>query len=101
MSSALGRPALTMTVPVGRCQPVMGGRRAATAVIDGAKQHEVRFSSGFEGRAFHALTEIGALIEAGRFWLPVDRTYPLAEISEAHCVSEYGQVRGRLVLVIG
>lgn len=71
------------------------------ADIDGAKQHGVRFSNGFQGHAFHALTEIGALIEAGRFWLPVERTYPLEEISEAHRVSEYGHVRGRLVLVIG
>jgi NADPH:quinone reductase-like Zn-dependent oxidoreductase len=42
----------------------------------------------------------GALIEAGRFWLPVERTYPLEAISEAHRVSEHGHVRGRLVLVI-
>jgi NADPH:quinone reductase-like Zn-dependent oxidoreductase len=70
------------------------------ADIDGAKQHGVRFSSGFQGHAFHALAEIGALIEAGRFWLPVARTYPLDKISEAHRVSEYGHVRGRLVLVI-
>jgi NADPH:quinone reductase-like Zn-dependent oxidoreductase len=70
------------------------------ADIDGAKQHKVRFSSGAQGHAFHALTEIGALIEAGRFWLPVERTYPLNEISEAHRISEHGHVRGRLVLVI-
>jgi NADPH:quinone reductase-like Zn-dependent oxidoreductase len=71
------------------------------ADFDGAKQHDVRFSNGYLGHAFHALTEIGALIEAGRFWLPVERTYPLEAISEAHRVSEYGHVRGRLVLVIG
>jgi len=70
------------------------------ADIDGAKQHEVRFSNGFQGHAFHALAEIGALIEAGHFWLPVERTYPLDEISQAHRVSEHGHVRGRLVLVI-
>lgn len=70
------------------------------ADIDGAKEHDVRFSSGFQGHAFHALAEIGALIEAGRFWLPVERTFPLAKISEAHSVSERGRVRGRLVLVI-
>jgi NADPH:quinone reductase-like Zn-dependent oxidoreductase len=78
-----------------------GPRNVVTlADIDGAKQHEVRFSSGFQGHAFHALAEVGALIKAGRFWLPVERTYPLDEISEAHRVSEYGHVRGRLVLVI-
>jgi NADPH:quinone reductase-like Zn-dependent oxidoreductase len=68
------------------------------ADIDGAEQHEVRFSSGYHGHAFHALTEIGTLIEAGRFWLPVERTYPLDQISEAHRASEYGHVRGRLVV---
>lgn len=71
------------------------------ADFDGAKQHEVRFSNGFNGHAFHALAEIGTLIAAGRFWLPVERTYPLAEIAAAHRVSETGHVRGRLVLVIG
>jgi NADPH:quinone reductase-like Zn-dependent oxidoreductase len=71
------------------------------ADFDGAKRHGVRFSSGYEGHAFHALAEVGALIEAGRFWLPVERTYPLDQISEAHRVSEGGHVRGRLVLVIG
>jgi len=70
------------------------------ADIDGARQHQVRFSNGFHGHAFHALHDIGALIEAGRFWLGVDRIYPLQEISEAHRVSEHGHVRGRLVLVI-
>ena len=70
------------------------------ADFDGAKQHEVRFSYGYQGHAFHALGDIGALIESGRFWLPVERTYPLDQIAEAHRVSEYGHVRGRLVLVI-
>ena len=46
------------------------------------------------------LGEVGELIEAGRFWLPVDKTFPLASIAEAHRVSEHGRVRGRLVLVV-
>jgi len=70
------------------------------ADFDGAKQHGVRFSNGYQGHAFHALAEIGALIEAGRFWLPVERTYPLHQISEAHRVLEHAHVRGRVVLVI-
>jgi NADPH:quinone reductase-like Zn-dependent oxidoreductase len=70
------------------------------ADFDGAKQHAVRFSNGFQGHAFHALAEIGALIAAGRFWLPVERTYPLDQISEAHRASERGGVRGRLALVV-
>lgn len=65
----------------------------------GAEQHGVHFSNGFaDGNAFHALATIGELIEAGRFWLPVERTFPLADIAEAHRASETGHVRGRLVL---
>jgi len=61
----------------------------------------VRFSSGDAGRAVHALAEIGELIESERFSLPVAPTFPLAEIAEAHRVSEDGHVRGKLVLVVG
>jgi NADPH:quinone reductase-like Zn-dependent oxidoreductase len=60
----------------------------------------VRFSRGDTGRALHAITEIGPLIESGRFSLPVARTFPLAEIAEAHRVGEAGQGRGKLVLVV-
>jgi NADPH:quinone reductase-like Zn-dependent oxidoreductase len=71
------------------------------ADFDGSKRHDVRFSNGFaDGHAFHALSQIGELIETGRFWLLVDRTFPLAEIAEAHRTIERGHVRGRLVLVI-
>ncbi len=59
------------------------------------------FSRGDAGRAVHALAEIGELIESGRFSLPVAQTFPLAEIAEAHRVSEDGHVRGKLVLLVG
>lgn len=71
------------------------------ADFEGSKEHGVVFSNGFAGHAFHALAEVGELIEAGRFWLPVDRTFPLAKIAEAHRSSEHGHVRGRLVLLVG
>jgi NADPH:quinone reductase-like Zn-dependent oxidoreductase len=67
----------------------------------GAQQHGMRFSSGDTGRAVHALTQIGELIETGRFSLPVAQTFPLAEIAQAHRVSEDGHVRGKLVLLVG
>ncbi|MGW5745538.1 NADP-dependent oxidoreductase [Amycolatopsis sp. NPDC003861] len=67
----------------------------------GAEAHGVHFSNGFaDGNAFHALATIGDLIEAGKFWLPVERTYPLADIAEAHHAAETGHVRGRLVLIV-
>ena len=71
------------------------------ADFGGAQEHGVRFSSGDAGRAVHALAEIGELIESGRFSLPVAQTFPLAEIADAHRVSEDGHVRGKLVLLVG
>jgi NADPH:quinone reductase-like Zn-dependent oxidoreductase len=80
-----------------------GGPEHVVTIADfgGAREHGVRFSSGDAGRAVHALAEIGELIESGRFSLPVARTFPLAEIAQAHRVGEDGHVRGKLVLVIG
>jgi NADPH:quinone reductase-like Zn-dependent oxidoreductase len=80
-----------------------GGAGHVVTVADfaGAREHGVLFSSGDAGRAVHALGEIGGLIESGRFALPVARTFPLAEVAEAHRVSEHGRVRGKLVLLVG
>jgi NADPH:quinone reductase-like Zn-dependent oxidoreductase len=80
-----------------------GGAGHVLTVADfgGAREHGVRFSSGDAGRAVHALAGIGELIESGRFSLPVARTFPLAEVAQAHRVSEQGHVRGKLVLLVG
>jgi NADPH:quinone reductase-like Zn-dependent oxidoreductase len=80
-----------------------GGPEHVVTVADfsGAREYGVRFSSGEAGRAVHALAEIGELIEAGRFSLPVARTFPFAEIAQAHRVGEDGHVRGKLVLLVG
>jgi NADPH:quinone reductase-like Zn-dependent oxidoreductase len=80
-----------------------GGAGHVVTVADfgGAQEHGVTFSSGDAGRAVHALGEIGELIESGRFSLPVAQTFPLAEVAEAHRVSEQGHVRGKLVLLVG
>ena len=82
----------------------LGGPEQVVTISDfgGAKEHGVRFSSGSDaGRAVHAIAEVGELVESGRFSLPVARTFPLAEVAEAHRVSEDGHVRGKLVLVHG
>ncbi len=71
------------------------------ADFSGAQEYGVRFSRGDEGRAVHVLAEIGELIESGRFSLPVARAFPLAEVAEAHRVSETGQARGKLMLLVG
>jgi NADPH:quinone reductase-like Zn-dependent oxidoreductase len=71
------------------------------ADFEGAKEHGVKFSSGDAGRALYALAKVGELIESGRLSLPVAQIFPLAEIAQAHRVSENGHVRGKLVLLVG
>lgn len=66
----------------------------------GAQRYGVRFSRGDSGRAMYSLSQIGDLIEAGRFKLPVGRTFPLTDVAEAHRVGEAGHVRGKLVLIV-
>lgn len=80
-----------------------GGADRVVTIADfaGAQQYGVRFSRGDTGRALHVLGEIGALIEAGRFALPVAQSFPLAEIGQAHRVGEAGHLRGKLVLLVG
>jgi NADPH:quinone reductase-like Zn-dependent oxidoreductase len=77
------------------------GHVVTIADFQGARRHGVRFSSGEDGRAVHAIGEIGEVIESGRFSLPVAQTFPLADVAQAHRVSEEGRVRGKLVLLVG
>jgi NADPH:quinone reductase-like Zn-dependent oxidoreductase len=67
----------------------------------GARKYGVRFSRGDDGRALHALAEIGPLIESGRFSLPVAQTFPLPDIAAAHRAGESGHQRGKLILLVG
>jgi NADPH:quinone reductase-like Zn-dependent oxidoreductase len=67
----------------------------------GAQETGAEFSGGMgTGRAVHALSEIGDLIEAGKFSLPVSETFPLERIADAHELSQRGHVRGKLVLLV-
>lgn len=76
-------------------------RVVTIADYPGAEETGVRFSGGMGAdRAVHALQEIGSLIAAGRFELPIARTFPLAETAEAHRLSETGHPQGKIVLVV-
>ncbi len=80
-----------------------GGSERVVTIADypGAQATGVRFSGGpGSERAWHALATVSELIGAGRFALPVARTFPLEQIAEAHRESETGHVRGKLVLLI-
>lgn len=79
-----------------------GGPERVVTIADfaGAREYGVVFSRGDGGRALHVVGEIGVLIEAGRFALPVARTFPLAEVAQAQVASEQGHLRGKIVLVV-
>jgi len=79
-----------------------GGPEHVVTIADyqGAQEAGVTMTGGpGSKRAWYALDEIGALIEAGRFSLPVAQTFPLEQIADAHRLSEAGHVRGKLVLL--
>ncbi len=80
-----------------------GGPEHVVTIADfnGAREHGVAFSRGDDGRALHALAEIGELIESGRFSPPAVQTFRLSHVAEAHRVGEAGHVRGKLVLLVG
>jgi NADPH:quinone reductase-like Zn-dependent oxidoreductase len=80
-----------------------GGPEHVVTVADyrGAQQYGVRFSRGEDGRAFYILSEIGALIDAGKFKCPTVQTFPLAEVAQAHRIGESGQASGKIVLLVG
>lgn len=77
-------------------------RVVAIADYPGAQALGVRFSGGSGSeRAWGALAAVTEQIEAGRFSLAVAQTFPLAQIADAHRVSEAGHARGKLVLLVG
>jgi NADPH:quinone reductase-like Zn-dependent oxidoreductase len=70
------------------------GHVITVADIAGAQRHGVRFSRGDAGRALYTLGNT-------EFSIPVGKTFPLADTAEAHRVGESGQIRGKLVLLVG
>jgi NADPH:quinone reductase-like Zn-dependent oxidoreductase len=77
------------------------GRVVTIADYAGSQETGVQMTGGPDSkRAWYALDEVGALIEAGRFTLPVAQTFPLEQIAEAHRLSETGHVRGKLILLV-
>lgn len=66
----------------------------------GALMHGVTFSGGDGGRAIHAIAQVGTWIDEGRFRLPVEQEFTLADLAEAHRKSEGGHTRGKLILIV-
>ncbi|MYQ81233.1 MULTISPECIES: NADP-dependent oxidoreductase [unclassified Streptomyces] len=65
----------------------------------GAPEFGVRFS-GVAGSVPDALAEAVDLIERGRLHIPVEKSYALTEVAQAHADSRAGHTRGRRVIVV-
>ncbi|MEV6932677.1 NADP-dependent oxidoreductase [Dactylosporangium sp. NPDC051485] len=65
-----------------------------------APRHGARVTDGSEGRAWPTLMEVANLYAEGRFTMPVERAFPLAEAAAAHDLSESGHIRGKIVLTL-
>jgi NADPH:quinone reductase-like Zn-dependent oxidoreductase len=77
------------------------GNVVAIADFQGAEEYGVRTSGGpDEPRAWHALEEVAALIEAGSFSPPVAHVLPLSRIAEAQQLSEDSHAGGKIVLTV-
>jgi NADPH:quinone reductase-like Zn-dependent oxidoreductase len=74
--------------------------RVLTIADPQAQQYGVPYTGGGGQRSYEALAEAARLFTQGRFSLPVERTFPLADAPEAHRISEEGHVRGKLVLLL-
>jgi NADPH:quinone reductase-like Zn-dependent oxidoreductase len=74
--------------------------RLLTIADPQAQQYGVPYTGGGGQRSYEALAEAARLFTQGRFSLPVERTFPLADAPEAHRISEEGHVRGKLVLLL-
>ncbi|XP_030461067.1 uncharacterized protein LOC115681298 isoform X1 [Syzygium oleosum] len=79
------------------------GLPAATAMLL-KKQFQYRYSHGIEYfwtymRAdSEGLVQIRRLSEAGRLHIPVDKTFPITQVREAHEAKERKQIPGKVVL---
>ena len=84
---------------------ITGGPDSVLTIADfTGPQHGVRISLGElggepDGR--HGLLNAAALAEAGRFRIPVQHVFTMAEAARAHAVAERGPRQGKIVLTAG
>ncbi|KAG9154922.1 hypothetical protein Leryth_015531 [Lithospermum erythrorhizon] len=75
----------------------------ATAILL-KKQMQYRYSHGIEYSWTYmradaeGLDEIRRLSEIGKFRIPVEKTFPIAQVREAHEAKDKGKVPGKVVL---
>lgn len=92
----IGERSVAVTRPGGLVVAIPAG--VSPALADRATAKGVRTSPLLVEPDSTALASIAELIDAGKLSVAVERTYPLAEVAEAHRDQERGRTRGKLVL---
>ncbi|MGO4713421.1 NADP-dependent oxidoreductase [Bradyrhizobium sp. 2TAF24] len=87
----------------------LGGRRGLSAIFwliscglrSRARRAGVRYRFLFMHPSGRDLAQLAELVDGGRLKVVVDRTYPLANISEALAYVEDGHAKGKVVVTMG
>ncbi|XP_020593498.1 reticulon-4-interacting protein 1, mitochondrial [Phalaenopsis equestris] len=79
------------------------GLPAATAILLKKKlqykySHGIEYSWTYMRADAEGLDEIGRLLEAGKMKIPVEKTFPIAEVRQAHEAKEKRLIHGKVVL---
>jgi NADPH:quinone reductase-like Zn-dependent oxidoreductase len=99
ISEDYGPRSLDVLAPDGVLIDVRGTGPDRAEVRELAEKREIRYVPfGFTPSSTD-LTEIAALVDAGRLRVHVERVLPLRDAALAHELSETGRVRGKLVLI--
>ncbi|MEU8041116.1 NADP-dependent oxidoreductase [Streptosporangium sp. NPDC049078] len=93
---ASGRDVLAMSIELA------GGPDRVVTIADGrAAEYGVRFSSGVGGSPLEEVfVEVLPLLERGALRVPIERTFPLERIADAHRLSEQGHLLGKIVITV-
>lgn len=73
---------------------------AGTPPEEAARQRGVRAELLLMENSSEQLTEIAELVVSGAVGIEIASTFPLAEVAQAHALSEAGHTRGKIVLTV-
>jgi NADPH:quinone reductase-like Zn-dependent oxidoreductase len=73
---------------------------AAAPPEDAAKERGVRAELLVMSPSSEQLAHIAELVAAGEVHVEISHTFPLAEVQQAHLISESGHTRGKMILIV-
>jgi NADPH:quinone reductase-like Zn-dependent oxidoreductase len=78
---------------------VVGARAAELGIRAWSGGNPVPLTAEEQQLRSDAIPEVAKLVENGEFQIEIGRTFPLSEAADAHRASEFGHIRGKIVLI--